>query len=333
MALAGRWTEHRYVAETADQPGLTLFELDSGTPGPAVLVLGGVHGNEVGGVVAAGRLTSAPLPLTAGRLRVVPVTHESAYAADSRVSPDDGGNLARVFPGRPDGTVTEQLAHLITSQLLSSADILIDLHTSNPDTDMPLLVGCLDDGQAAANRAVELALAFAPPTLWTHPRLGPGRTLTTARDLGIPAVYVESPAGGVLAADHVDAYVSGVRRVLAHLGMLPPDGEPGRPALWLHSDGDVDAFTHVASAGLFQPSITLLDTVAAGDIVGTVLDTRARAVEQVRAPDAGYVVTLRRTAKVTPGTPVVCIAPARPGTLGLPSDALNNGASQGDLRS
>ncbi|MBP8974933.1 MAG: hypothetical protein KBH93_13785, partial [Anaerolineae bacterium] len=69
------------------------------------------------------------------------------------------------------------------------SDVLIDLHTSSPGTDMPLFVGCLDDGSPASSRAVELALATAMPVLWTHPDLGPGRTLTTARDLDIPALY------------------------------------------------------------------------------------------------------------------------------------------------
>lgn len=324
--MTAAWRERRL----GGGPGLDVLELDSGAPGPTVVVLGGVHGNEVGGIVAAGRLAGTALPLRAGRLRVVPVTHEAAYEADSRTGPGDGLNLARVFPGRPDGSPTERLAHLVTEELLRTADVLVDLHTSSPETDMPLFAGCLDDGSDAASRAVRLAMAFGAPVVWTHGTLGPGRTLTTARRLGIPAIYVESPVGGVLDDRHLDAYVSGVRRVLADLSMLPDDGRPGATVpVWLHGDGDVDTFSQVTVEGMFHAEVALMDRVDAGQQVGTVVDTRARVLERVHAAGAGHVVTLRRAAHVRPGTPVAGIAAVRPALLGLPSDSLvTSGASR-----
>lgn len=317
------WTEQRVGAALgASGPGVSVCEFDSGAPGPTVVVLGGVHGNEVGGIVAAGQLARSPLPLRSGRLRVVPVTHEAAYASDSRVGPADGLNLARVFPGRHDGTPTQRLAHLITEELLRGADVLVDLHTSSPETDMPLFAGCLDDGSTAAIRAVELAVAFGAPMVWTHSRLGPGRSLTVAQGLGIPAIYVESPVGGVLDAAHLEAYGSGMRRVLAALGMV--DGAPpGRPSpLWVHGEGDVDAFSQVTVDGLFCAETALLERVEQGQVLGTVVDARDQPLEEIRAHDTGHVVTLRRMAHVRPGTPVAGVAPARPAKLGLPSDSL-----------
>lgn len=329
--MTAEWTQRRVgMAADADGPGFTVWERDSGTPGPTVVVLGGVHGNEVGAIVAAGRLTQSQLPLRSGKLLVAPVTHESAYAADSRVGPADGLNLARVFPGRPDGTPTERLAHLVTEQLLRHADVLVDLHTSSPETDMPLFAGCLDDGSAAATRAVELTVAFCTPVLWTHARLGPGRSLTAAHQFGIPAIYVESPVGGVLDVVHLEAYESGLHRVLEALGMMA-DAPPGRPSrLWLHGDGDVDAFSQVKVDGLFRAETALLDRVEKGQVVGTVVDTRGQLLEEVRAGDTGHVATLRRIAHVRPGMPVAGIVPARPAKLGLPSDSLHT--TSGDPR-
>ena len=316
------WRERRLVAGTSGGAELTVYEHDSGVDGPRVLVLGGVHGDEVGGVVAAGRLTLAPLRLRAGILRVVPVTHEAAFAADSRTGPCDGGNLARLFPGNPAGSPTEQLAHLVTERLLRRADVMVDLHTSSPHTDMPLFAGCLDDGSGPATRSVELAVAFGAPVVWTHPSLGAGRSLTVARELGIAALYAESPVGGVLDAAHLDAYERGVRRVLAHLGMLEENEPSAAPQLWLHGAGDVDAFTPTPVGGLFLAEVALLDVVDFEERVGRVLDTRGRTVAELHAPAAGHVVTLRRAAQVGPGTPAVGVAAPRPEVLALPSDAL-----------
>ncbi|WP_244632184.1 MULTISPECIES: succinylglutamate desuccinylase/aspartoacylase family protein [unclassified Microbacterium] len=242
-----------------------------------------------------------------------------------RVSPEDGGNLARSFPGRVHGSRTEQLAHLLTSEVLAHADVIVDLHTSNSAADMPLFVGCLDDGSPAADESVRLAFGLGMPMLWTHPRLGPGRTLTVAAERGIPALYVESPLGGVLERGYVDAYTDGVRAVLEACGLVaaetPPRTRPA-PALWVHGDGDTDAFSAVTSDGFFERIVALLDPVRRGDPVGRVIDVFGREQEIVIAPIDGIVTTLQRAAAVVSGQPVVGVTPVRPGVLGLASDDL-----------
>lgn len=317
------WTERRVSVQPGDSVAITVRELDSGIPGPRVLILGGVHGDEVGGIVAAGRASVESWPLVSGSVTVVPVAHEAARASDTRVSPLDGGNLARTFPGRLGGTATEQLAWLITHRLLSRCDVLIDLHTSNSASDMPLFVGCLDDGSPEATRAVELALGSGMPLVWTHPELGPGRTLTTARELGIPALYVESPVGGVLDEAHLAAYALFIRSALLALGMI--EGEPhAHPApLWLHGNGDVDTFTSATTDGLFVRTTHLMAKVRRGDRVGTVVDELGRELEAVTAPRGGYVTTLQRAAVVRSGNPLVGITGARPPALSFASDAFS----------
>ncbi len=318
------WHTHRVEAGTPEGPGVTVHELDSGQVGPVVLVLGGVHGDEVGGIVAAGRLTGRELSLRTGRLRVVPVVHEDAYGADSRTSPLDGANLARAFPGDVAGGPTEQLAALVAERLIRHSDVLIDLHTSSPASDMPFFAGCVDDGGDVATRAVELTAAFGAGLLWTHPSLAPGRTLSFAHAQGIPAIYAESPAGGVLHRGTLDAYETGVVRVLAHLGMLRDDHPPAPPPpnRWLHGPGDVDGFTPAPAAGLFLADVALLDEVSRGQRVGRILDPRGHLLGEVTAARSGHVVTLRRRAHVAAGTPVVGVAAPRPAVLGTPSDAL-----------
>lgn len=321
MTEPGTWQVRRITA--ADRAvGIDVHERIGAEPGPHLVVLGGVHGDEVGGIVAAGRIASTEWPLRAGRLTVVPVSHEVAQLADARVSPLDGGNLARSFPGRPDGTPTQQLADLIARHLIARADVLIDLHTSNAAADMPLFVGCLDDGSPGATRAVRLALGFGMPLLWTHPTLGAGRTLTVAAERGIPALYVESPVGGVLDVAVVTAYVEGVRSVLEALAMIDPAPPLPPHPFWVHGNGDTDSFTAVATGGYFERAAALLDHVRAGDPVGRVLDPLGRTIEQVRAPVDGVITTLQRTATVTAGRPVVGVTAPRPAVLGIASDDL-----------
>lgn len=117
--------------------GFDRWFLDSGRPGYRIVIFGGVHGDETEGVIAAHRIAGAALGLKAGSVTVVPIVNEEAYRADTRLTPADGANLARVFPGRKEGTPTEQIVYALTSDVLVGCDLLIDLHTSGRTLDIP----------------------------------------------------------------------------------------------------------------------------------------------------------------------------------------------------
>src|SRR5207244_3155609 len=55
--------------------------------------------------------------------------------AATRLSPLDGKNMNRSFPGRADGTPTEMVAHYLTTVLFPLADIVIDIHTGGRSVD------------------------------------------------------------------------------------------------------------------------------------------------------------------------------------------------------
>jgi hypothetical protein len=85
----------------------TIFH--SGRPGPRVMVLGGVHGNEPGGWLAAEQIAS--WEVDRGVLIVLPRLNWRAAAAFERTLDAD---LNRAYPGDPDGQPMEVMAHEIT---------------------------------------------------------------------------------------------------------------------------------------------------------------------------------------------------------------------------
>src|SRR5437762_7120332 len=96
--------------------------------GPHLLITGGVHGDEFEPMAAIRRLVSSiDAASLCGRLTLVPVVNEAAFARGSRVA-EDGLDLARTCLGRADGSITEQTAHAL-SELIRTADYYIDLHT------------------------------------------------------------------------------------------------------------------------------------------------------------------------------------------------------------
>ena len=119
-----------------------IISVTSQHDGPTVAILAGIHGDEYEGVIAALSLArELPGELLSGTVKIVSPAHPAAWQSCSRISPIDDANLARVFPGYQNGSATEQVAHVITEQVIKHADVLIDLHSAGTNFDMPFLCG------------------------------------------------------------------------------------------------------------------------------------------------------------------------------------------------
>src|SRR5438477_10584529 len=84
------------------EPGVALpcTIIRGGRPGKRLLVTAGVHGAEYSSIEAARRLTRLSPDEIAGELVVLPVVSIEAFWKHlAFVSPLDGKNLNRVFPG------------------------------------------------------------------------------------------------------------------------------------------------------------------------------------------------------------------------------------------
>src|SRR5690349_16011505 len=98
--------------------------------GPCVLLMSGNHGDEYEGQIALGKLVRELEPRAIrGRVTILPAANLPAVRAGRRTSPIDEGNLNRTFPGDPDGTPTQMMAHFIETVLMRGADWVIDIHS------------------------------------------------------------------------------------------------------------------------------------------------------------------------------------------------------------
>jgi predicted deacylase len=314
------------LATTLEVPGgsdhgpiaLPLLLARGQADGPRIAILGGVHGDEYEGITAAGSIWRELDPsMLRGTVVVVSVSNPPAFEAGTRVSPIDGLNLARTFPGSPDGSATERIAHVIGTQVIRTCDFLFDLHSAGQHYAMPLMAGAYAAQSPLGARCEAAALAFGAPVYWAHPDIAPGRSLTVAVEAGIPNMYVECGGGGRVRPRDFAAYRDGVMRVLAHLGALPAvDGPSPAPRLRLRSTGDLDTWLQVSRAGILVEKVALLDPVKHGQPLGEVLDERGEVLETLTAPSDGVVIMARRTARVRPGDGAYMLA--------LPEDATTN---------
>lgn len=102
----------------------SVHVLDS-DEGPTGMVIGGVHGDETGGVEAAHVATD--YGLSSGRLVVIPEANKPAVERGEREGPD--GNLNRQFPVGEEPT--SEIARALWAEVEAhDIDCLIDMHTS-----------------------------------------------------------------------------------------------------------------------------------------------------------------------------------------------------------
>lgn len=298
--------------------------LHGDSPGPTLALLGGVHGDELEGVLAVRRvvhrLSSMPLR---GRVVWAAPAHPEAWQAYRRVSPSDGLNLARVFPGDAGGQPTERVAAHLTKELISHADFLIDLHSAGTTFDMPFLIGYHNEGPLASDAAAAAA-AFGAPFIWQHPDSPSGRSLSAAEELGIPSVYVESRGGGHVRKQDLDGYVFGVLRTMAHLGMLAGGSSGDRlgpSSLVVRGDGNTDEGIVSRCTGYFIASVEVGDLVERGAVLGVVVDGDGIEIESVASSRGGAVMLLRRDARVEVGD-----------TLAITADVVGENTCVGSVR-
>jgi predicted deacylase len=278
----------------------------SSTHGPHLLITGGVHGDEFEPMACIRRLLRelSPGDLLRGRVTLAPVVNEAAFARGQRTAAD-GLDLARTCPGKPDGSITEQTAHAV-SALIRTADYYIDLHTGGTGlTVLPLAGYTLHADPRVREMQRGMARAFNLPVVWgTDPNLH-GRTLSVARDAGVPAIYAEYLGGGRYSPEGVDAYVEGCLNVMQQLGMLdrpPPlsriehQAEDDRP-----SAGHMQICHLAPQAGFFEPRVRLGDRVRAGDLWGVVSGPLGDDAVDVRTLQNGIVLVLRTFCLVSEG--------------------------------
>ena len=289
---------------TADTDGgnwrLPLLSVTGEGEGPTLLVIAGVHGDEYEGIAALPQLFAAIEPQhLRGSLLMMPVCNLPAYEAAQRSSPVDGLNLARVFPGEAEGTITRQIAFWITEKLLRHADFLIDLHTGGIAYELPTLIGYIHDDGELGQASLAAAMAFGAPVMWGHPMPMPaGRSISAATELGVPSLYTEAPGGSGIVDDVVDCFREGVLNVMIHLGMLAGDLNQRQLARHLVGDGDLDTVISAPCAGLFMPEVALLDEVEAGQLLGTIGDAMGAIRAEIRADQAGVIIMLRGLPRV-----------------------------------
>ncbi len=242
--------------------------------GPTALFTGGNHGDEYEGPIAMldMALNLEPGEIS-GRVILLPMMNYPAVRGGRRTSPVDGGNLNRLFPGKPDGNITQKIADYVTATLLPLADFIVDIHSGGKTLEFVPYAAChrLPDDRDLEARCAAAMQAFNAPYSMVMLELDDvGMFDTEAEKRGKVFVTTELGGGGSTTPQTVTVAKRGLRNVLHHAGILPGKVDM-RPSRQLDMP-DERCFVTSEHSGMLEFMVELGDSVAEGDLIARVYD-------------------------------------------------------------
>jgi predicted deacylase len=265
--------------------------INGAASGPAVLVTGGIHGSEYASIDAVIRLGAGLDPAAVkGQILCLPVMNPAAFwERTAYVSPIDNLNLNRVFPGKPKGSFSERLAHRLVEGAMRHADAYVDMHGGDvPEALVPFNLYYETGDPAVDARSRAMAEAYGAPALLVQRDEGApvaGLAYATAARLGVPAIIAEDGGAGTYDAAIAKRMLAGAENVLRSLEVIagplrnPPPPRRFAKFAWLRS----------RQAGFFRPAAEVGAEVAAGQVLGRLVDFHGRSLEEIAVPDAGQI--------------------------------------------
>ncbi len=250
--------------------------------GPVLGLTAAIHGNELNGIPVIQRLfRELDVTRLHGTVVGVLVANVPGLLLGQRKF-NDGTDLNRIAPGRPNGNVSELYIHRIVERILTQFNYLIDLHTAS--------FGRINSWYIRANMNKEITSRMARlqnPDIILHNPAGDGTFRGAASSLDIRAITLELRDPHIFQFDIIGDALIGIRNVLYDFGML--EGQITcrishttlcDRSYWIYTD----------EGGILEVLPNIGDYVEAGQVIAKVRTIFGRTTREYQAPEDGIVI-------------------------------------------
>lgn len=265
-------------------------------PGPTVLFLAGVHGDEINGIEIIRRCIKDKVfaSINAGTVIAIPLLNMYGFINFSRDVPD-GKDVNRAFPGSATGSLASRVAHCLSREILPLIDFGIDFHTGGRGTyNYPQLRYSPEDLKSR-----EIAQVFGAPIIVASSP--PAKSLRKiAAKSNLPILTYEGGENQRYDGLSLQFGVDGIKRILGHYGLASaranlvqsPEIKDITKSTWLRA----------SRAGLFRWYKPSGHYVRKGEPLGVICDPRGiLADKRVFAAKNGYIIGHANAAVVSQG--------------------------------
>lgn len=292
-----------YLKTAASRSGLSPdipVHLFAGTePGPTLLVQGAIHGGEIIGSIAILNFIGKLDPMTfKGNVIAVPVVNRAGFELGERGSRIDNKDISRLFPGKKNGSVSDQIAHVYFEEVVKQANVMVDFHAgARTAYERYVLFGAEEDPNNPTEMELQrrkLVVAFGLDQAAFFPPGTFGNNSAKEAIESVGCVQITLEFGGGTGwfnngADNVRDAERGIWNIMKSMRMIDGEFESDGPLCTVYNAGvviwkpDVD--------GLFVRLKGFKDELKAGDVYAHLIDPyTGELLAEMASPKDGIVI-------------------------------------------
>ena len=258
-------------------------------------IVTGTHGDELEGQLVAYLLAKKindDIANLSGTVEIYPALNPLGIDTIQRGIPNFDLDMNRIFPGNPKGTMAEQTAYTVVTDL-KGADLVIDIHSSN--------LYLRETPQVRINvmeeeRLVPIAKKMRIEFIWVHDA-ATVLEATLAHSLnstGTPCLVAEMGVGMRVNSKMCDRLMRGILLLMKDMGMWKGEADDSDLAEPLVCKGDNVAFLNAETSGVFLTDKHTGTIVKEGEVIGHIVSPmEGKVLSEVVSPCNGFLFTIR----------------------------------------
>lgn len=283
--------------------------------GPVFTIVAGIHGYEYPPIIAVQELLKEISPENIkGSLIIIPIANvESFQKRAPFVNPLDQKNLNIAFPGLENGSPNDQIAHLITKEIIPNSTIFLDIHGGDANEDLLPFVCYYNrkDTPENTNKAHELSsrsgIEYVVSYPYTLTATEPAKyAFKEATQQGITALSIEVGKLGTVQKDNVNLIKTAVYNMLENSGNYVTRNSKtvNQKSTVLLNQQD---YIKVPQDGIFYSELKSGDKIKKNQILGYITDEFGNKKHDIVSQTTGIILYKVGTPPVNKGETLFCI--------------------------
>lgn len=270
------------VAESRSglRPDIPVHLFAGAQSGPTLLVQGAIHGGEVIGSIAILDVIGKLDPkVIRGNLIAVPVVNRAGFELGERGSRIDGKDISRLFPGKKNGSVSDQVAYTYFEEVIKKSNVMVDFHAgARTAYERYVLFGAETDPNKLTEiekkrRKLVVAFGLDQAAFFPSGTFGPNSTKEAIENVGCVQITLEFGGGTgwyQSGADNVRDAERGIWNIMKALRMIDGEFETDGPLCTVYNAGVVIWKPEID--GMFVRLKGFRDELKAGDVYAHLID-------------------------------------------------------------
>lgn len=260
--------------------------------GPVVLLLAGVHGDEVNGVSIIREIMNQQINKPKkGTIICIPVFNIFGYLIQTREFPD-GRDLNRMFPGSLNGSLASQFAYQFSKDIAPFVDYVIDYHTGGGERENIAQIRC----NSSETKTMELAKIFNAP-FTVHSNYIAKSLRETLNKMEKTVLLFEGGKSKNLDPTVINHGIRGTKNILIHLGLIDGEIEITEKSIFIQKS----KWLRSSHSGMFKILVKNGTFVKKKGLLGVIQDPFGEFKKRIYAPHDCYIFCINRTPIVNKG--------------------------------